>query len=133
MSSEFESIIIDFLKNNINPYLIILFGSYVKGNFRNDSDIDIAFLSDNKFSNYEIFMFSQDLANILKHEIDLINLKNASTVFKAQILGTGKVIYCTDENRRKYFAMRAYKEYALLNEERKVILDKYIKENDINV
>lgn len=133
MSYDFESKIIDFLKENINPYLIILFGSYVKGNFRPDSDIDIAFLSDNKFTNYELFMLAQELADILKYEVDLINLDNASTVFKAQILGTGKIIYCTDDTRRKFFTLRAFKEYALLNEERKVILDRYIKERDIDV
>ncbi len=115
------------LTKELNPYVIYIFGSSVNGVFREDSDIDIAFLSHKDLSEYEIFMISQQLADILKREVDLINLKNASTVFRAQIIGSGEVIYCNDDTRRMYFEMRALKEYALLNEEREVIL-KNIKE-----
>jgi len=112
----------DILVSNINPYLIYLFGSSVNGAFREDSDIDIAFLSDNELSDYEVFMIAQEIAGVFNRDIDLIDLSKASTVFKAQIVGTGKVIYCSDDTRRMYFEMRSFKEYALLNEEREVIL-----------
>lgn len=59
--------------------------------------------------------------------MDLINLNASSTVFKAQVVSTGKIIYCSDETKRMYFEMRAFKSYAMLNEEREVILKK-IKE-----
>lgn len=121
----------DFLIKKINPYLIYLFGSSVKGNFREDSDIDIAFLSDEEFSDYEIFMTAQELADIMKREVDLVNLKKSSTVFKAQIVGTGKTIYCSDENRRMYFEMYAFKDYALLNEERAEILESIKKRGTV--
>lgn len=110
-----------FLVEKLNPYLIYLFGSSVKGVFRQDSDIDIAFLSDKEVSEYEIFMIAQELADILKREVDLIDLKNASTVFKAQVVGNGEVIYCNDDTRRMYFQMYAFKDYAILNEERERI------------
>ncbi|AWI03693.1 type VII toxin-antitoxin system MntA family adenylyltransferase antitoxin [Clostridium drakei] len=115
--------ITDFLVENIKPYLIYLFGSSVNGVFREDSDIDIAFMSDKKITEYEVFMLAQELADILKRDVDLINLKNASTVFKAQIVGKGKVIYCSDDKRRMYFEMYVFKDYALLNEEREIILN----------
>lgn len=121
----------DFLIEKINPYLIYLFGSSVKGNFREDSDIDIAFLSDEEYSDYEIFMMAQELADIMKREVDLVNLKKSSTVFKAQIVGTGKTIYCSDENRRMYFEMYAFKDYALLNEERSEILESIKKRGTV--
>lgn len=111
-----------FLVERLKPYLIYLFGSSVKGVFRQDSDIDIAFLSDKEVSEYEIFMIAQELADILKREVDLIDLKNASTVFKAQVVGNGEVIYCNDDTRRMYFQMYAFKDYAMLNEEREMIL-----------
>ncbi|WP_376774529.1 type VII toxin-antitoxin system MntA family adenylyltransferase antitoxin [Clostridium thailandense] len=114
--------IVDFLVKNINPYLIYLFGSSVNGNFREDSDIDIAFMSDKKITDYETFMLAQELADILKRDVDLINIKNASTVFKVQIIGKGESIYCSDNKRRMYFEMYALKDYALLNEEREIIL-----------
>ncbi|PRR86670.1 type VII toxin-antitoxin system MntA family adenylyltransferase antitoxin [Clostridium luticellarii] len=66
--------IIEFLVENIKPYLIYLFGSSVNGVFRMDSDVDIAFISDVETSDYEIFMLAQKLADILKRDIDLIDL-----------------------------------------------------------
>lgn len=124
---EINKIIIDRVK----PYLIYLFGSSVTENFRDDSDVDIAFLGDNIISEYETFLVGQKIADILKREVDLVNLNDSSTVFKAQVVGKGKVIYCTDDNRRMYFEMRAFKEYALLNEERQEILNNINKRGTI--
>lgn len=125
--NEINKILID----KVNPYLIYLFGSSVTENFRDDSDVDIAFLSDNSISEYEVFILAQEIADVLNREVDLINLSNSSTVFKAQVVGKGKVIYCTDNNRRMYFEMRAFKEYALLNEERQEILNNINKRGSI--
>ena len=118
---------IEILKEEFNPIVIYLFGSGAKNRLRDDSDIDIAFLTDDEVDSYECFMKSQELADIFCREVDLINLNTSSTVFKAQVVGTGKIIYCRDETKRMYFEMRAFKAYAMLNEEREVILKK-IKE-----
>ena len=107
----------------LNPVLVYVFGSFARGELREDSDIDLAFLSDGEFTSYEIFMLAQEIAEIYNREVDLIDLKKASTVFKAQIVGTGDVIYCSDENIKTNFQIRAFKEYALLNEEREEILN----------
>ncbi|WP_368490701.1 nucleotidyltransferase domain-containing protein [Clostridium sp. BJN0013] len=114
--------IIEFLIRNVTPYLIYLFGSAVNGIFREDSDMDIAFLSDNEFTSYEVFILAQKLSDKLKRDVDLIDLNKASTVFRVQIIAKGNIIYCIDDNRRAYFEMYAFKEYATLNEEREVIL-----------
>lgn len=123
ISKDYIETIKKVLCERVNPYLIYIFGSSVKGIFRENSDIDIAFLSDEEISDYDLFILAQEIADLLKREVDLINLKNASTVFKAQIVGNGEVIYCIDDTRRMYFEMYAFKEYALLNEEREVILE----------
>lgn len=70
----------------------------------------------------ELFLIAQEIADLLDRDIDLIDLKNSSTVFKAQVVGKGIAIYCTDDKRRMNFELRAFKEYALLNEERQEIL-----------
>jgi predicted nucleotidyltransferase len=124
-------IIKTYLIEKISPYLIYLYGSAAKGTMRKDSDVDIAFLSDTEHSAYDIFMMAQGLAGVLGRDVDLIDLKKASTVFKAQVVGTGKVIYCSDENRRMVFEMTSFKEYALLNEERQCILDKIKKRGTV--
>ncbi|MHB1394828.1 MAG: type VII toxin-antitoxin system MntA family adenylyltransferase antitoxin [Clostridia bacterium] len=105
-------------------FIVILFGSAAAGRMREDSDIDLAFLSDKSLSEYEVFNIAQELSSALGRDIDLIDLSKASTVFKANILGTGKIIYSADENRKHEFQIRTFKEYSLLNEERKEILDR---------
>lgn len=118
---------IQILKEDFNPIVIYLFGSAARNELRKDSDIDIAILTDNDIDPYECFMKAQELADVFKRDVDLINLNTSSAVFKAQVVGTGKKIYCSDETKRMYFEMRALKSYAMLNEEREVILNK-IKE-----
>jgi uncharacterized protein len=123
LSTNLEQIIIDVLTKNLSPYLIVLFGSMVKGTFHNESDIDIAFLSENKvLDKYEIFMLSQDLAAKLGRDVDLIDLSQANTVFQAQVIHTGKVIYCTDEQKKARYELKTLKMYTKLNEERFPIL-----------
>ena len=117
------NIIKNILKEKIKPYTIYIFGSSVNGNFNDESDVDIAFLSSTEISGYDIFMIAQEIADLIKREIDLIDLNKASTVFRAQVVGTGTIIYCNNDYDRMNFEMRALKEYALLNEERAVILD----------
>lgn len=70
--------IIQFLNENIKPNLVYLFGSGANEIFREDSDIDIAFISDINKTDYEIFMLAQKLADMLKRDVDLIDLKKAS-------------------------------------------------------
>ncbi|MEH7454661.1 type VII toxin-antitoxin system MntA family adenylyltransferase antitoxin [Gottfriedia acidiceleris] len=123
--------IINVLIKKINPYVIILFGSAAQDRMRPDSDIDIAYLSDAKLSHYERFLLSQELANLLNKNVDLIDLNNASTVFQAEIIHNGKVIYCSDDERRINFEIKILKMYAKLNEEREEIIDQIKKRGSI--
>lgn len=124
ISKREENIIIEFLKQRVNPYLIYIFGSYSNNNERKDSDVDIAFFSDNKIEEYQLFLLAQKLADILKKEVDLIDIKQASTVFRTQIM-QGKLIYNNDDDKKMYFELKTLREYAKFNEERKEILEKY--------
>jgi uncharacterized protein len=123
LSTNLEQMIIDVLNEKLSPFLIVLFGSMAKGTFHTESDIDIAYLSDNTvLDKYEVFMLSQELAAKLGRDVDLIDLGHASTVFQAQVIHTGKVIYCTDEQKKAHFQMKTLKMYTKLNEERIPIL-----------
>lgn len=119
-----EKTIVSFLEEKLSPSLIYIFGSTIKGAVHKESDIDIAFLSENiKMDRYDLFMIAQELADKLNKEVDLIDLENTSTVFRAQIIQTGKIIFCIDELKKAHFEMKALKMYAKLNEERSEILD----------
>lgn len=126
-----NSKVLELLKEQLKPVIIYVFGSYAYGELRADSDIDIAFLSDEDLSAYEVFIVAQEIADILDRDVDLVDLKQASTVFKAQIVGKGKIIFCSDESRKTIFQMMAFKEYAMLNEDRAVILESIKKRGSV--
>lgn len=50
-------------------------------------------------------------------------MREISTVFAAQIVGTREELYCKDDYLRDYYNMWTFSRYAKLNEERKVVLD----------
>jgi predicted nucleotidyltransferase len=122
MKVDFEAVK-SFLIKELQAELIYLFGSYAKGKERPDSDLDLAFLSSKEIDDYQRFLTAQKLASKLNIEVDLIDLKKASTVFKAQII-QGKLLYAEDEKQKQEFEMLTLKKYARLNEERKEIIDK---------
>lgn len=117
--------VIRILTRSVSPSLIYLFGSQAKNMSRPESDVDIAFLSSGgPFEAYTIFECAQEIAAYLGKEIDLIDLRKASTVFQANIIYSGKAIYCTNEKERQLFEASVFQQYAKLNEERAVVIEK---------
>jgi len=112
----------EYLIKELRPHTLILFGSSVKGYFREDSDIDIAFISAQEVKSYDLYLLAQSLVLEVGREVDLVDFMQTSTVFKAQILGLGQVIYSEDPKELAGIQIRSLKEYALLNEERAEIL-----------
>jgi uncharacterized protein len=125
MQDQKFQLIKNFLVDKMNPSFIIVFGSFAKQLTHKDSDIDISvYNKDNLYTTYEVFMIAQELADILKTDVDLIDFRSASTIFQAQIVTTGKVIYSNDEVLRMNVEMLTLSMYAKLNEERKSIIQK---------
>lgn len=118
-----EEIII--LLQEIKIKFAYIFGSSVKGNFRKESDIDIAVYIEEDIDDYTVFMKAQEIAVKLNRDIDLVNLKKVSTVFAAHIISTGELIICGDINKKMEFEMNTLSQYAKLNEERAEILKHY--------
>lgn len=75
-----------FANKDFNIISLYLLGSASKKQLKANSDIDIAFLSFSDIDEYTCFIKAQELAKIFKRDVDLIDLKKASTVFKAQLL-----------------------------------------------
>jgi len=78
-------------------------------------------------NSYDLFICANHLSFEVKRDVQIVDLKEISTVFAAQIVGTKEVLYCEDEIEMANYDMMAFKEYAILNEEREMILEK-IKE-----
>lgn len=112
------------------PEAIILFGSYARGTQNNESDIDIAIKTNQKMSKLDIFNLKNELEEISKKDIDLINLDMLnSDGFKYEILVNGIEIYCEDKYKFDLYKLDMYREYLELNESRQEIIN-MIKEGD---
>ncbi len=118
-----ETLIVDLVCSKFNPDIIFLFGSFIRGETHTESDIDIAFLGKQQYCEYEIFLIAQQLAEMLGKEVDLVDLGKSSTIFKAQVVKTGEIIYCIDENLRDVFVIKTIMEYEYLEYDRKGIID----------
>ncbi|MCL6626658.1 type VII toxin-antitoxin system MntA family adenylyltransferase antitoxin [Alicyclobacillus shizuokensis] len=112
------------LVDSVHPLLIYLFGSAAKERLRPDSDVDLAFLPDQPLDPYDTFLHAQELADLLKREVDLVDLSHASTVMQAEIVAYGRLLYERDRDQRCVYVIRAMKAYAMLNEERQCVLDR---------
>ena len=123
LSKNTKKLIVDYLKDNLEPKFIYLFGSYARGEGREDSDIDLAIYTANRISPYDLFIISNKLSFEVKRDVQIVDLRDIDTVFAAQIVGTREELYCDDEILKDNYNIRAFKDYAKLNEERKDILD----------
>ena len=101
---------------------VYLFGSHAEGTAAPDSDVDLAVLANRPLGAAERFDVQERIAARLGCDVDLVDLRAASTVMQAQIVSTGRVVLEADPGARARFETAAYSAYALLNEERAGIL-----------
>ena len=131
LSEKDKSIIVDFLVKKLKPKFIYLFGSFAKGEGRDDSDIDLAVYLEEEISPYKLFIVANELSFEVKKDVQIIDLKKIDTVFAAQIVGNREELYSIDEYLKANYNMKIFREYAKLNEERQIILDRIEKEGKI--
>lgn len=101
---------------------VYLFGSHAAGTAKANSDLDLAVLAAEPLGAVARFDLQERLAAQIGRDVDLIDLRTASTVLRAQVVATGRVVLDADRSARLAFEMTAYSAYALLNEERAGIL-----------
>lgn len=109
--------------NKVQCEAIVLFGSYSRGTQNKESDIDIAIKPENEINKKDLFYLSQELEDIIKNDIDLVNLDDINDSFRYEILINGKTIFCKDEFKFEMYKLDMYREYLELNESRKAIID----------
>ena len=115
---------------------IYLFGSHADGTDQPESDVDIALLLPHKEAGTTGNMSQSDLRfsleKELKRTVDLINLRQVSTVFQNEISNTGRCLSCPDQYEKEYFEMMVLSYYCKLNEERSDILESILKSKRIH-
>jgi len=119
-----DTALIEFARQAI-PDLIALyrFGSQAKGNGRPDSDVDLAVLARHPIPALRRFELAQELAAQLHRDVDLVDLRTASTVMRMQVISTGECLFTVSDRRQDEFEDLVYSTYARLNEERREILN----------
>ncbi len=126
LNKQIEIQIIDVLKEMIpGLFGIYIFGSYTNNTMTSESDIDIAFLTFQKISPVEKWKIQEELASILIQDVDLVDLKDASTILRTEVVEKGKLIFSGDLYKVNHFEMTTYSMYADLNESRQDILTDY--------
>ena len=110
---------------------VYLFGSYAQGLQTEKSDVDIAFLCDEKIDNVERWRIAEALASKLDRDVDLVDLHTASEVMRMQVVSGGKRIYVKDFERVEAFEDLVYMLYIDLNENRAGILEDIMKRGTV--
>ena len=105
---------------------VYLFGSYMTADEWPDSDVDIALLlppaEAKKERSFAMSECSLALARVLNKDVDLLNARAISTVFRNEIISKGRLLYCADRYAVDEFEMLTMSYYQKLNEERADII-----------
>lgn len=105
--------------------LVILFGSRARGEDKDDSDLDLAFLLNSGFfEQINGIDFRINIANCFSEltgiESDIVFLNSAKPLLKFQVLKYGELIYVNDDfdyasyfskSLKEYFDFNYYKKY----------------------
>lgn len=114
---------VEYLKNEINPFVIILFGSYSRNTQNKESDIDIA-IKGNNIDLKKIYELKQKLEDISQKDVDLVDLDDISDVFRYEILMNGIKLFCQDDYKFDLYKLDMCREYLELNESRQDIIQR---------
>ncbi len=102
------------------------FGSSERGEARRDSDVDLAFLARHPTDAFRVFEAAQDLGMRIGRDIDLVDLSRSSTVFRAQVVATGRRVFTADPAAAETFEMYTLSDYARLQEERREVVQAFV-------
>ena len=121
-----NAIIQTVLRHYPDTQAIYLFGSYGTENEWPDSDVDIALLLPPKQARavrlVAMSPLCSELGSLLKKSVDLINLREVSTVFQKEIIAADRRIHTGNAYAAEEFEMLVLSFYQKLSEERAGIL-----------
>ena len=105
---------------------VYLFGSAASGASREDSDVDLGLLlppGGLPPDPWKLGETGARLEGILGRPVDLVDLRRADTVFRHQVVSTGRLLLARDRRATGEFEMLTLSFYQKLNEERREILE----------
>jgi uncharacterized protein len=107
------------LEAELSASAVILFGSRARGHEGQRSDYDLAFLAGGAVPSWEkIRTLQVDLEELLRADVDLVLLDDASPVVAMQALRDGRLLACREAGRLQGFTVRTLTDYADLKQVR---------------
>ena len=123
LGNNIKQLIIDAIREELPDVSVIyLFGSFAKGEVLETSDIDIAVLGSRLNDNMKLWTLAQKLSSLCGHDVDLVDLRLATTVMRIQIVAEGEHLFDDGNPESVLFEDFVFSDYARLNEERQGIL-----------
>lgn len=107
------------------------FGSSVEGTTHPRSDVDLAFLALHPMGPVARFELQERMASAFGQDIDLVDLRAASTVMQMQVVSKGVLLAEPDHAEKERFETYVFSAYARLNEERRAIVEQVLREGTV--
>lgn len=124
LTTDQQTKIIDLIKVRVDdPIAIYLFGSRAADSVHESSDFDVAVLPKEPIPAQDRWDIQQELAIALRSDVDLVDLRSATTVMRFQIVTTGELLYSLDKTEVATFEMVTMSMYTRFNFERREILE----------
>ena len=101
----------EFLDKRGEVSLAFIFGSFAEGRLNKESDVDIAILFRVEPDISTLTDIMNGLSVIVKRDVDIVVLNNASPIIRMQVLRKGRILKKVDERIYCDFYLRAVKEY----------------------
>ena len=119
--------ILSFFKDRKDVSLAFVFGSFVRREMTAVSDIDVGIYFYSSPDFYQVNAIKDDLSALLKRDVDVVVLNDASPVIKMQVLKKGILVFETCKNNYSAFYGDTVKQYDDLKQIRKKCEDNILK------
>ena len=112
--------IVDFAKTKPEISVIYLFGSHASDHERRGSDIDLGVLFNESVDGFKRIDMETEISNLLKKDVDLVDMKKSGPFLRHQIHKHGKLIYHDESDYAYIFRAKSINEYLDTNYTRRL-------------
>jgi predicted nucleotidyltransferase len=119
-SAPITSRVEDFATSHPDIAAVYLFGSHATGRQRKRSDLDLGVLFNKEIDGFERIDLETELSNLLKKDVDLIDMRKSGPFLRHQIYKYGKMIYLDGTDFPFLFRAASIRDYLDTNYLRRV-------------